>query len=377
MISFLLILGLPAVLSLGGVNYYNTFFPESENAPKPTLDTSWFLKDAMPLSTVKNIYTSIIDYKYEFDRYFNDHFVFKYELFDGYVLIVSNLLGADPMPHKVVMGKNEMMFCGNLHDDYINSSKGFTANDSSVVSAIASEISSQANWAAQHGIEYYFAVAPNKLSVYPENLDIDNYGNTPLRELVAQSLPTHINYLDFTSTLNTKKDFKLYHNDDTHWNHFAAYFAYEEFMAEVQMKFNEVEKVPFEAYRLDSIVSLQNDLARQIRVETIEIQYVFRSIDPSNAVLMDRIYRQKEVGAIEDFQFDFEKRYRNDSKKLKILVLRDSFGSAIVEFIRESFGESVFIWDNEFDTTMIANEHPDIVLNMIVERHLGTKVGNP
>ncbi|MCF8459458.1 MAG: hypothetical protein K9G46_01940 [Flavobacteriales bacterium] len=319
----------------------------------------------------KSVYVSVIDYKYEFDRYFNDHYVLKYNLFDIYVHFVQGLLKTEPMPHRVINGDNDMMFCGNWHHQYVNASKGFLAYESNTVASVSNTIEEQSNWCAQHAIAYYFAVAPNKLTVYGENLPIEHFGNPPLRELVKDKLPPTINFIDYTATLlNHKAERQLYHNDDTHWNQVGAYFAYVQLMEAIQNQFPDVQIIASEEYTLDSIVGIQNDLVRQIRQHTPEYQYILQRNSAANCVELGKIYKPEEHNVFGALADGYEERYSNKSRPLKIMVLRDSFGVSMVEYIRESFGESVFIWSNTFDTTMIVNEKPDILVNMIVERHL-------
>ena len=377
-LSFVVILGAPFLLFLAGKDQYNSYFPGEENMVRPKLNLNWTNNFSPSPSWARDVYVSFIDYKYEIDRYFTEHVAFKYDLFDRYVWLFTEVFDAEPMPHKVVEGRDEMLFCGSWHDDYIRSSIGFREYDSTTVTSVAKEIERQANWCKQREISYYFAVAPNKLSVYGENLPIQNYGNAPLRELVAQSLPPTVNYIDLTPTLLKKKaQYKLYRKADTHWNPFGAYFAYEELMGRMHVDFEEIVPIPLDNYSIDSIVGLQNDLIRQIRKPTNEYQTLLTNKTEPNAVFQKRVYRPEETEIVHDFYQDYEKRYRNDSKPLKILVFRDSFCCAMVDFIRESFGESVLIWDTTFDTQIIENEKPDIVLTLMVERHLESKLGGP
>jgi len=59
----------------------------------------------------------------------------------------------------------------------------------------------------------------------------------------------------------------------------------------------------------------------------------------------------------------------NDKKKLKILVLCDSFGGYFSKFLKEHFNETVFIWDTKFDKKLILQEKPDIIIQEFVSRN--------
>ena len=68
---------------------------------------------------------------------------------------------------------------------------------------------------------------------------------------------------------------------------------------------------------------------------------------------------------------DYEQRYTSEANDLKILMFGDSFSTSLIKFLKESFGESVFIWHYRFNKQLIIDEKPDIVINEIVERNLG------
>jgi hypothetical protein len=61
------------------------------------------------------------------------------------------------------------------------------------------------------------------------------------------------------------------------------------------------------------------------------------------------------------------------SAGLKAVVFQDSFGPALVPYLSEHFSRSAYIWDYPNHMVMnaaITSEHPDIVIEERVERHL-------
>ena len=51
-------------------------------------------------------------------------------------------------------------------------------------------------------------------------------------------------------------------------------------------------------------------------------------------------------------------------------MFRDSFASRLVPFLSEHFSRAVYLWQNDFDAEVIEQEHPDVVIQEIVSRHL-------
>ena len=71
-------------------------------------------------------------------------------------------------------------------------------------------------------------------------------------------------------------------------------------------------------------------------------------------------YKRKKV--------DYEFRFYNPNKKLKVLVFRDSFSNAMKELYAATFNEVVFIWEPKFSQELVERENPDIVIIEFVER---------
>jgi len=61
----------------------------------------------------------------------------------------------------------------------------------------------------------------------------------------------------------------------------------------------------------------------------------------------------------------------------RAVVFRDSFTSAMAPFLSDHFSRVVYLWRNDFSTEEIEQEHPDVVLQEIVSRHLQYFVPSP
>lgn len=54
----------------------------------------------------------------------------------------------------------------------------------------------------------------------------------------------------------------------------------------------------------------------------------------------------------------------------RALVFRDSFTSRLAPFLSEHFSRAAYMWENDFDANLVEKEHPDIVIQELVGRHL-------
>jgi hypothetical protein len=61
----------------------------------------------------------------------------------------------------------------------------------------------------------------------------------------------------------------------------------------------------------------------------------------------------------------------------RAVVFRDSFTSAMAPFFSEHFSRVVYLWRNDFAVDEIEREHPDVVLQEIVSRHVQWFVPSP
>jgi hypothetical protein len=61
----------------------------------------------------------------------------------------------------------------------------------------------------------------------------------------------------------------------------------------------------------------------------------------------------------------------------RAVILRDSFVSRLVPFLSEHFSRAVYVWQNDFDADLVSKEHPDVVIQEIVGRHLYGFIPSP
>ena len=112
---------------------------------------------------------------------------------------------------------------------------------------------------------------------------------------------------------------------------------------------------------------------RVLGIESLKENDAFPIIENENAIEVARYgFPPPENFA---YAWNYERRYvdEENKSKLKILVIRDSFGAALIPFLKESFSESVFIfdaWQYGLNKPIIEKIKPDIVLFLTYESHL-------
>ena len=61
----------------------------------------------------------------------------------------------------------------------------------------------------------------------------------------------------------------------------------------------------------------------------------------------------------------------------RAVIFRDSFVSRLAPFLSEHFSRAVYLWQNDFDAEVVLQEHPDVVIQEIVGRHLYNFIPSP
>ena len=67
----------------------------------------------------------------------------------------------------------------------------------------------------------------------------------------------------------------------------------------------------------------------------------------------------------------------DDASLPRAVIFRDSFVSRLVPFLSEHFSRAVYLWQNDFDAGVVTQEHPDVVIQEIVGRHLYNFIPSP
>ena len=163
----------------------------------------------------------------QFDRWFTQIIPFRPEIITAQNKIESGILMKNN--NKVIAGKNGYLFSEETVNDYI----GVTVSDREIHN-IAETIRLMQEYSNAHNADFVFTVAPNKNTVYPENMPIGyiNGKDSNLSKLKKQMEKMNINYVDLEKTLKEQKKngAELYLKNDTHWNNLAALYSYNAIM---------------------------------------------------------------------------------------------------------------------------------------------------
>jgi hypothetical protein len=357
--AFLTVIALPLAVNLAGVDGADA---EAENrtlAAWPTLDGTW---------------TSAGQFGYKAAQWFEDHFGFRSMLIRWYGITRYFWLDVSPSP-TVSRGQDGWLFYmedGGL-DDFTNEhlmTPGELVNwRKTIVRA--------RDWCAARGIAYLFTVPPDKHTIYPDKFDPTIHQLSPMSrtdQLMTATLDTGA-VLDVRQEIAAaSRNERLFHVTDTHWNERGAYIAYRQIIDAARAR---VPGIPPPHDRSEFNATTRQldgrDLAAMIGLKRVlhedDLRLVpkaprhYKVIEPAGG------YATGGTGLIIT--------EIPGSTLPRAVIFRDSFTSALAPFLSEHFSRAVYLWQNDFDSEVVEREHPDIVIQEIVGRHLYLFIPTP
>jgi hypothetical protein len=305
-----------------------------------------------------------------FDTYYSDHFGLR-DWFTKYYKVVKYSLGDSPS-EDVTIGKNGWLFLGSMKKGYnkfrdpIGDFRNVNLYSQKALKEFAKYMTGLKSWLNDRGIEYIFVIAPNKHTVYFDELPdyiskVNEYSATD--QLIGYLKQyTDVPVIDLRSKLINEKDkYQLYYKTDTHWNHYAANIAQYEIMLEIEKLFP--KQIQPEMIDLKDGVRDGGDLANFMGVhifKELNPQPIFEQTCTPKKYVHDKKGHPKYTMICED-------------QKLNAIIFRDSFFSALQPYFSRKFKRSTYIWEKLNYSSLIKYiklEKPNIIIEEWVERSL-------
>ncbi len=309
----------------------------------------------------------------DFEKCFNDRFAFREKLIACGKLGRIKLFKV-PASQDVLLGKADFFFCAAKggHLGLLQGTPPFTSQE---LVGWKNLLEKRAIWCRKRGIDYLFALAPNKSSIYPELLP-SHYrtkgGPTRTDQLINFLQESHscAQAIDLRKSVRAGKgSLPLYLRTDTHWNQLGAYYGYCSIIENVRLRYpsippprllSQFKIVPYD-FKKGDLARLQGLLG----VLTEESVAVHRPTGPPWTTVRYPKWLDNKYGMDDTTPFYCELK---GSKLPRALMFRDSFASPLAElFLPEHFSRSAFYWQPEFSEDIVLREKPDIVIHEALE----------
>jgi len=305
----------------------------------------------------------------DFDKFHEKKFGGKNELIELHNYIQHSLLKSSPLPNSVVLGKDEWLFLGNKYNNVLYKNIGLETFSSNDLETIWGNIQQRKEYLNHREIKYYLCTAPNKRTVYNDYLPshFQNKGTTQLEQLKIYLEAKEFELIDLKDNFNQYDSLRLFHKTNTHWNALGAFLGYKRLISSIQADFVNLQSFELNDFKIDTLIRQREDLTKIIKTDLEEEHIVLQPIEKFQSIVLE-----KKLAVPMDYygpHKNYENRYKGIGN-LKVLVFRDSFSTEMIQFMKEYFGEIVFIWHHDFNKEIIENEKPDIVIHEIIERDI-------
>lgn len=282
--------------------------------------------------------------------YIADRFAFR----QSFVTAWSRLNAAvfrSSAEEQVVLGKNGWLYYTPSVDDYMG--RAMSAEE---LERAAAYLASLQQAAESRGAVFIFTIAPNKNSLYGENMPsyIPENHCSSNAELLKPYLDEYgVNYVDLFSVFSERGEV-LYYRTDSHWTERGAALA-------------------------------ADALLRSAGKDSAYFDGSFAAGEGHRGDLYEMLYpKGKELEESEVYAPGFSYTLSGDpkggnalrirsaceGKEGSLLCWRDSFGISLYPYLADSFGAASFLRSSDYDPAMIDKTGADVVLLEIVERNL-------
>ncbi|OYT16255.1 MAG: hypothetical protein B7C24_08815 [Bacteroidetes bacterium 4572_77] len=317
----------------------------------------------------------------QYDHYFEDHFSLRNQLLSINNLFNYFILEKSIAEHKVVLGLDGWLFRNNnalpinANIDYTNVQK----------KNLQREFEERTQYYKSLGIDYYAFIIPNKATIYSEFVK-ERY-SAPNGEAYETRIDRLMSFLSQHSNLENvfylkdylrehKADHQLYYKKDHHWNYMGGLYATFFINQILKEKYPAIDNTALpENYAIEIERKYNGNLAQVLGIRDIlKDDVVF--LHPKEGIEKWKKGKKRDLKPTKDFAYPWA--YQKsavvvDTSLPKALVIRDSFGNALLPFLNNSFSDVLYIWDAwqyGWNKEIVAKEKPDIILNIMVEQHI-------
>ncbi len=281
--------------------------------------------------------------------YVGDHFALRQQLVTLNAYLSTGLLRTSPA-EDVIYGKNGWLYYAKTLDDYSN--RATLAK--SEIEDVADTVAEIQTFCESRGARFLFTIAPNKNSLYPENMpsryirrDAEN-NYAMLKRLLKEK---GVKYADLFSHISSWKEV-LYLRTDSHWSNYGAAVAHDFLMGTLKLPYTKFENKPYvtEESHLGDLYSMLYPKGTELE-EQQSYDYTFSHL--------------REPRSAEDILIETK---NPDAENGRLVFFRDSFGNALYPFLAEDFKEAVIT--REMPYPLGGVKAGDTVIIEIVERNI-------
>ena len=258
--------------------------------------------------------------------WFDGHFAFRNEWVTA-AAHVEGLFGVSPN-ESVVRGTNGWLYYGDSVDDF----RGTNQLSDRALYDIAHSMKLVQTYALGHGVDFAFTIAPNKNTLYGENMPYYfqvKAGDTNLDRIVALLEDEGVTYVDSRALFEQRRGV-LYHARDSHWNNEGAALVADAVMTALGQPHRDYSGAQ-SVVRGDFTGDLDKMLFPAAPSAEDEVYY-------DNPPQFDYVTE----GIESNFDPRIETASVSGDARGSLVMYRDSFGNSLLPFMAEGFETAYF-----------------------------------
>lgn len=292
------------------------------------------------------------EFSVAFDNWWSEHFPLRSYLVGTYDQIISSIFRASGND-QVIHGKAGWYYFQPTLKDYLNTPY-LTANDTARIGEV---FRIQHDVLENNGIDSLIVFVPNKSTIYPEYMP-DYYrpliADGPYERMLG-AIPEALDLKPLLSKAKSDYEYLIYHKEDSHWTKLGAYLAYQEIIKQLDL---EDHLKNYQAIEVEDM--WEGDLTNMLYPAEIanDDQIVFK--DFKKNYIFTRPIRTLE---------DIEIESKNPGSNGKLLIFRDSFSNALIDFFSNSFDTVHYSRAIPYRYTLLDQVKPEAVIFQLTERN--------
>jgi hypothetical protein len=310
----------------------------------------------------------------QLQRYFNTHFPFRASLMRFHAWLKVRLAGVSSSEKVVIGDDGWLFFAGESTTDSYRKTRPFTDEQLATWSSL---LVRRRNRLRQQHIPYLFVVAPNPQTIYGEHMprslwQVDGPSRLDQLLLYVRS-HTDVDILDLRPALRAAKEQgeQVYYKTDTHWNQLGGFVAYEQISAWMATQFPSWRSRTMSDFSLAETPNWYSWLSYALGAPDWfqETRFELRPRASSGVI------RDGHPQGFDEMDDALGVRPRvvcesPDGEIGEAMIFRDSYFAAPGQFLPSHFRKTVLVWSQNMDWQLIAGEHPNVVVQEMIERYL-------
>jgi hypothetical protein len=226
-----------------------------------------------------------------------------------------------------------------------------------------------------------YLIPPDAITAYPETATDEMVAKKKNDYSRLQQLDDYfagnkdIIVINLTETIRQNKDKgKLFYQTDTHWNTLGAYFGYYKMMQVIAQDFPAAAPHELSEYKVFQKYDTGGDLANFLGVDTNTVTEYKTYCTPN---FTNRATITNYLTGSSNYVYSDQIKCVVDNPDLpNAIMITDSFGMSLLDFVTDAFGVFVrqTMWEYKTDLDLVAEVKPDYYIQVMVERNMANFV---